>query len=241
MLEVPPVDAKAGADSSLWLAVEGFGSVGQDSSLAWVPHDKPWSAAGMVAPFYTAVIHLRLGRVERVQWDSHCATCSSADEDACASDGAPARCSALEPPLDQCYDCYIPRAQCASAAQCVPRVYVAWLGTDARGNPCTSAGKVISRFRSASLGGLDSGGQASVTLTPNGQAPIPQGGGAASASASLGAGAQEAGLSAGAALGAVSEGGEREAGADDGAANASSASGGADATSAAAGAAAQPA
>lgn len=177
MLEVQAVDAMSSQNASqIWIGVEGHGSTGQNSKLAWVPHDKPWSTSGNIAPFYTVIVRMNMGVIERVQWDSHCSTCSSANADTCLSDRTEARCSTLEPPLDQCYDCYIPRSQCLKKDQCVPRVYVAWLGTDARGNPCTSAGKVISRFRGSSLSGLyDSGSQSSVTLTPVGGQPVPQG------------------------------------------------------------------
>ncbi|KAG8457942.1 hypothetical protein KFE25_012008 [Diacronema lutheri] len=173
---LPNTTESASNQTSVWLAVEGKDTVGQNDALKWVPHDKPWSTDASVAPFFTAVVQLERGVVQRVQWDSGCSTCSPSDENACVSDGSTARCSTLEPPLNQCYDCRIPHSECKAAGQCVPRVYVAWLGTDARGNPCTSAGKVISRFRGSSFRGLyDSGSTSSVTLKRVGGEDVPQG------------------------------------------------------------------
>jgi len=182
VLEVPGFNA-TGNGTNMWMAVEGMGTVGQNEKLGWVDHSKPWYSnptgktnGGTVYPFLTAIVTINAGVIERVQWNSGCTTCSPSSADVCVPDQSGVKCSKLEPPADLCYDCAIQKSECATAEQCVPRIYVAWIGTDAKGNPCTSAGKVISRFRGSSLSGLyESSSQSSVTLTPEGGQPIPQG------------------------------------------------------------------
>lgn len=79
-----------------------------------------------------------MGVVERVQWDSGCSTCSSANA-ACMADDSGAVCKPNGGSIGPCSDCSISASACTDGA-CVPRVYIAWLGTDASGEPCTSAG-----------------------------------------------------------------------------------------------------
>jgi hypothetical protein len=172
---ISPRSTNGTSGSELWLAVEGQGTTGQNEALQWVDHTKRWLYDGKVSPFFTAIVHMNRGKVDRIQWDSGCATCSPANKNVCVPDGSPVRCSLDEYPENQCSDCAQPFDECSVAEQCVPRVYVAWLGTDSSGSPCTSASKVISRFRGSSVRGLyDSGGQATVTLTPVNKEPIPQ-------------------------------------------------------------------
>lgn len=80
-----------------------------------------------------------------------------------------ASCDILAPVffLPQCYsggaavactDCYVSvGSTCGPGSiSCTPRVHVAWMGTDRLGRPLTSAGSILSKFRSYSLNSLSS-------------------------------------------------------------------------------------
>ena len=58
-----------------------------------------------------------------------------------------------------CQDCYAqlqPGTCGVHDAVCAPKVYLAWLGTDGHGQPLLSAGSVLSRFQSNSVGSVTS-------------------------------------------------------------------------------------
>lgn len=179
VLEITGLDARYSNTSELWLTVEGHDTVGQNERNTWMSHNKQFTNGNLEFPFFTAIARMTKGVIDRVQWSSGCFTCSSANTDVCVADGSSVKCDPKrEAPQDACFDCSIPKSQCLQTGQCVPRVYLAWIGTDARGTPCTSAGKVISRYRSSSLRGLyDSSTSSAVVLTPLNGLPISMSGG----------------------------------------------------------------
>jgi len=138
----------------------------------WQAHDKPLVGYGpygaMLASGLTAIVHLNMGEVSRVVWDDGCSLCStgadSADALVCLPDNTSSVCSSGGAPA-ACTDCYLRLSGCdaagtaadpaaadpAAVRACAPTVHLAWIGTDARGRPMRSGGKVFSRFRAYNL------------------------------------------------------------------------------------------
>lgn len=127
----------------------------------WTVHNKPLVLeSGQLAQGLTAIIHLKMGRVQRIVWDSGCNLCPARkDTVQCLPDGTNVSCTSEGltggGPV-ACSDCY---AQLNSGCNvhtevCAPKVYVAWLGTDRHGTPLLSAGSILSRFAAYSLSGV---------------------------------------------------------------------------------------
>lgn len=125
-----------------------------DVCYGWALHDKTIALPNnQLATGLTVIIHLDLGVVNRIQWDSSCNLCpvSEAPHLQCKADGTGMAC------VDgTCYDCYAQlKGGCsASDTVCSPKIYIAWLGTDRYGQPLLSAGSVLSRFAQSSVIGL---------------------------------------------------------------------------------------
>lgn len=155
--------------------------------FGWQAHDKPlvgYAIDGpMLASGLTAIVHLKMGEVSRVVWDDGCSLCStgadSADALVCLPDNTSSVCSSGGAP-GACTDCYLRLSACdtagdasdgpadpAAARACAPTVHLAWIGTDARGTPMRSGGKVFSRFRAYNLQATvaDAYGSVSATVT----------------------------------------------------------------------------
>jgi len=93
------------------------------------PQNDP-AHADYVVPFWTLIITLDNGYVSTIEWDDGClGSCTPCQDQTCA----------------------IALSSCASQAQCDPRFFVGWFGTDRDGRYLTSAGKRYSRFRSYSV------------------------------------------------------------------------------------------
>lgn len=129
-----------------------------------VSYPKAFNRAGYIVPFWTAIVHMTNGVVDNIFWDDGCFTCSP-DSAECMRDGAAADryFGDADKAVDlttysQGEDCAVSEegqaSACSEAGECDARVYLAWLGTDSQGEPLTSAGSVISRFRSFSLKGM---------------------------------------------------------------------------------------
>jgi len=127
----------------------------------WQKHEKPLVAygGGMLTAGLTAIIHLDRGEVKRIVWDDGCWLCDPGSNNVhafsclpdnttnvCSNDGVPGACT----------DCYLSLADNCSGSvggapgtqlSCAPTIHIAWIGTDGRGRPMRSAGKVFSRFR----------------------------------------------------------------------------------------------
>jgi len=132
---------------------------GLEVCYGWAAHDKPMvtrssSGATMLANGLTAVVHLDMGVVNRVVWDSSCNLCpdwQSAEADAlrCMGDGTNIAC--VDGPCNDCY-ATLPVGRCTQRSEvCAPKIYLAWLGTDKHGQPLLSAGSVLSRFQANSV------------------------------------------------------------------------------------------
>jgi len=136
---------------SLMQIVQGANLTLFDHPLMWfqaeysgiassVKHRRPQAPAdtGFSVPFWTLVISLNNGRVAALNWDDGCIGCSG----------------------DQCVDdtCAIDITRClgyngdtTTGADCSPKFFVGWFGTDRDGVYLTSAGSRYSRFRSYSV------------------------------------------------------------------------------------------
>jgi len=117
----------------------------------WTVHNKPAiTRANQMSSGLTAIIHLDMGVVNRIVWDSGCNLCrEETTEVTCLPDQSNISCVGGE-----CTDCYaqLQGRTCTAADEvCAPRVYVAWLGTDRHGQPLLSAGSVFSRFQQHSV------------------------------------------------------------------------------------------
>lgn len=134
------------------------GEVVSDVCYGWATHDKPSVLrSNQLSTGLTVVAHLDMGVVNRIQWDSSCNLCPSHRdaELSCLPDETNALCVGGAP----CRDCYAQlSSDCSGAdAVCAPKVYLAWLGTDADGRPLLSAGSVLSRFAAHSVSGVTRG------------------------------------------------------------------------------------
>jgi hypothetical protein len=158
-------------------------NVSERVCYGWQAHDKPLIANGthgaMLSSGLTAIVHLKMGEVSRVVWDNGCSLCSTgadgADALVCLPDNTSSVCSTGGAPA-ACTDCYLRLSGCdaagatadpAAARACAPTVHLAWIGTDARGRPMRSGGKVFSRFRAYNLQATvsDAYGAVSATVT----------------------------------------------------------------------------
>lgn len=126
----------------------------------WSVHNKPAVLlSGELSQGLTAIVHLRMGRVSRIVWDSGCNLCPAGKPGlSCRADGTNISCTSSSlggSSSIACDDCYSQiNSNCNDAsAVCAPKVYVAWLGTDMHGAPLLSAGSVLSRFQQGSLKG----------------------------------------------------------------------------------------
>ena len=155
----------------------------------WAEHNKPIVLpTNQLATGLTAVIHLDMGRVNRVVWDSSCNLVRMPRRSRARAPTQPrgtrsrraqllrvtaqcpeSRLQGLTCMPDRtgmacadgaaCQDCYAqlqPGTCGVHDAVCAPKVYLAWLGTDGHGQPLLSAGSVLSRFQSNSVGSVTS-------------------------------------------------------------------------------------
>ncbi len=91
---------------------------------------------GYIVPFWTLIITLDNGRVEKMEWDDGCLSCKDEQcvDSTCSVSIAETGCRAA-----------------GSKTDCSPKFFVGWFGTDRNGQYLTSAGSRYSRFRSYSL------------------------------------------------------------------------------------------
>ena len=128
---------------------------GTSVCYGWAEHNKPViTRNNMISKGMTAIVHLDMGVVTRIMWDSSCNLCgeSAGAQLSCDADGTNVTC--VNGP---CMDCYaqLQAGGCGVQTEvCAPKVYVAWLGTDVHGQPLLSAGSVLSRFQAYSVRGV---------------------------------------------------------------------------------------
>jgi len=115
--------------------------VGTKSSF-WRTRSQGRGAGKITVPFWTLVIEMTDGIVDRLTWDDSCPLCSSSD--LCV----------------EAKNCGVAHSSCGNNAEsnnCNLQIYLGWFGTDADGKYLTSSDKRLSRFRSGSLlGAYDS-------------------------------------------------------------------------------------
>jgi len=160
--------------SHMWIGLQGKRTVGQRDGLVdadgncalpnanstdqtcygWSLHNKPVVTLDqMLITGATVIVHLDRGEVNRIVWDNGCNLCpATQDTLVCQDDNTSAVClsSSYGGVPVSCTDCYVPLDDC-SGGPCVPKVHIAWVGTDREGVPLTSAGSILSRFREYSL------------------------------------------------------------------------------------------
>jgi len=155
--------------SHVWVGLNGRRTIGQQRGVndghgqcnstltgggrtcyGWSEHNKPVVlTSDKMSTGLTAIVHLDMGRINRIVWDSSCNLCPSSSQLECKRDETNITCVG-----GACSDCYaqLPAGGCTAAASvCAPSVYVAWLGTDKHGQPLLSAGSVLSRFQAFSI------------------------------------------------------------------------------------------
>lgn len=91
-------------------------------------------ARNLTVPYFTVIAQLENGNVTSLVWDSDESPCLGCDASQCI-DG----------------NCAVPLSQCGTTADCDVRIYIGWIGKDADGNYCLSAGSRLSRYRRLSL------------------------------------------------------------------------------------------
>jgi len=105
-------------------------------------HSSPWRMRSSVTggikytvPFFTLIIEAHDGIVSSLYWDDSCFNCYSIGS--------------------QCVtrSCGVDHSGCQTDYNCNLQIYVGWFGTDSEQAYFRSAGKRLSRFRGASLGG----------------------------------------------------------------------------------------
>jgi len=159
--------------SAMWVGLNGRRTIGQQRGVVtaagvcnateglegstcygWTQHNKPVITEDFeLASGLTVIVHLDHGRVNRLVWDSSCNLCPSRKQDVvCMWDRTDIAC------VDgRCSDCYakLPPGGCTRDSEvCAPSVYIAWVGTDAKGSPLLSGGSVLSRFAQGSVAGI---------------------------------------------------------------------------------------
>jgi len=111
--------------------------VGAKTSF-WRTRSQGTGAAKLTVPFWTIVIEMTNGLVDRLTWDDSCPLCESSD--LCVSEK----------------NCGVAHSSCGNTVSdnnCNLQIYVGWFGTDVNGEYMTSSDKRLSRFRSGSLRG----------------------------------------------------------------------------------------
>jgi len=100
---------------------------------------------GMTAKFYanvySAVISIHDGAVYNITWDNFCGTCQ--DTNKCTTitlNSETGRTTQICNNVDKCRDKN-------NNAQCDPKIYISWIGSDKKNQKMTSAGMRMSRFR----------------------------------------------------------------------------------------------
>lgn len=91
---------------------------------------------GYIVPFWTLIITLKDGVVEKMEWDDGCIGCKG---DQCVEDTCTVSIAEV--------GCRDP----GSKADCNPKFFIGWYGTDKDGVYLTSAGSRFSRFRQYSV------------------------------------------------------------------------------------------
>jgi len=125
----------------------------------WRLHNKPLvTQDGQLIDGLTALIHVDLGVITHIMWDSNCNLCGGrSGTTSCLPDGSPIVCASkwLGGSAVECKDCYTNIADKIKDGEgSAPKIYFAWLGTDKHGASMLSAGRVISRFAVGSLQGV---------------------------------------------------------------------------------------
>lgn len=131
-------------------------SVGGTRCYGWALHNKPmYTPENHMITSLTVIVHLDNGKASRIVWDDGCSMCPSDDELDCKQDNTSNVCYSGGSAV-ACTDCYASLGNtCGSGSiSCTPRVHVAWKGTDRLGRPLSSAGSILSQFRSNALSGL---------------------------------------------------------------------------------------
>ncbi len=98
--------------------------------------DASSDAYGFIVPYWTLIVTLKDGLVDTLEWDDGCYGCSG---DAC---------------VDETCSVDIEAVGCRSAtstADCNPKFFIGWYGTDRNGQYLTSSGARSSRFRQYSV------------------------------------------------------------------------------------------
>jgi len=111
--------------------------VGAKSSY-WRTRSQGLPPNKITVPFWTLVIEVTDGLVDKLTWDDSCPLCESSDM--CVADR----------------NCGVMHNTCGNTDadnNCNLQIYVSWFGTDADGKYFTSSDKRLSRFRSGSLRG----------------------------------------------------------------------------------------
>ena len=147
-------------DGESCLTVPPAAKVGKDRDcIGWRLHNKPLvTGDGYLINSITAIIHLSMGKIKTIVWDSGCNLCGRGSEGLkCMDDNTTVACtsswwggSAVD-----CKDCYadISRVCETDGSGCAPKIYFAWVGTDKHGQNMLSAGRVLSRFAAGSVQG----------------------------------------------------------------------------------------
>lgn len=93
-----------------------------------------WHVNGNTVSFFTAIIQLNNGKVDKIYWEDGCFDCRGN----CVNSGR---------------DCAYANTTCETK-NCDIKFYVAWRGTDTSGQFMTSSGKTISKYRAYSINGV---------------------------------------------------------------------------------------
>jgi len=127
--------------------------------IGWRLHNKPLlTRGGRLISSITAIIHVDMGVIKSVMWDSSCNLCPGRDDGLrCMEDNTTVVCSSSwwGGSAVNCSDCYadITMTCGAGGSGCAPKIYFAWVGTDKHGQNMLSAGRVLSRFAGGSVQG----------------------------------------------------------------------------------------
>eukprot|EP00164_Ancoracysta_twista_P002540 GFYU01003385.1.p1 GENE.GFYU01003385.1~~GFYU01003385.1.p1 ORF type:complete len:220 (-),score=28.59 GFYU01003385.1:963-1622(-) len=126
MMELDTNFDKADNDTSVDMWVNGLSS----GKVAF-------RKGGVVVPFQTLLVHVTGGEIKKLTWDQPgCSVCEDSNPELCIDN----------------MNCGVDMAtRCGAKLNCDVKIYVAFIGTDKKGVPLTSAGKIFSRFRQFSL------------------------------------------------------------------------------------------